>query len=61
MFRFTSTCQQLGVEPLAYLQDVLTRLGALLRDRWQAARQAKMVTPPSPATDVSTRPAESAC
>jgi transposase len=46
LFSFTSTCQRLGVEPWAYLQDVLTRLpttppeqlGALLPDRWQAAR-----------------------
>src|SRR5262249_16009045 len=26
LFSFTSTCQRLGVEPWAYLQDVLTRL-----------------------------------
>jgi hypothetical protein len=25
LFTFTSTCQRLGVEPWAYLQDVLTR------------------------------------
>jgi transposase len=49
LFSFTSTCQRLGVEPWAYLQDVLTRLpamsaaelGKLLPDRWQAARPAK--------------------
>jgi hypothetical protein len=49
LFSFTSTCQRLGVEPWAYLQDVLTRLpatpagylGDLLPDHWQAARQAK--------------------
>src|SRR5262249_15960162 len=48
LFSFTSTCQRLGVEPWAYLQDVLTRLpttpadqvDALLPDRWQAARVA---------------------
>jgi hypothetical protein len=34
---------------------------ALLPDCWQAASQAKMATPPSPATDTSTPPAESAC
>jgi transposase len=47
LFSFTSTCHRLGVEPWAYLQDVLTRLptvsadrlGDLLPDRWQAARQ----------------------
>jgi transposase len=45
LFSFTSTCQRLGVEPWAYLQDVLTRLpttpagqlGDLLPDRWSAA------------------------
>jgi transposase len=45
---FTSTCHRLGVEPWAYLQDVLTRLpelpagqlDALLPHRWQAARAA---------------------
>jgi hypothetical protein len=49
LFSFTSTCQRLGVEPWAYLQDVLTRLpatlpghlGDLLPDRWRAARQAR--------------------
>jgi transposase len=42
---FTSSCLRLGVEPWAYLQDVLgrlpttppDRLGELLPDRWQAA------------------------
>jgi transposase len=46
LFSFTSTCHRLGVEPWAYLQDVLTRLptlpaerlAELLPDRWQAAR-----------------------
>src|SRR5215813_11106762 len=45
---FTSTCYRLGVEPWAYLQDVLTRLPTtsaghldeLLPDQWQAARAA---------------------
>jgi hypothetical protein len=54
LFSFTSTCQRLGVEPWAYLQDVMTRLpampagqlGDLLPDRWQSARQAAMMTPP---------------
>jgi hypothetical protein len=27
LFSFTSTCQRLGVEPWAYLQDVLTLAG----------------------------------
>src|SRR5262249_7134143 len=68
LFSFTSTCQRLGVEPWAYLQDVLTRLpmtpagqlGGLLPDHWQAARQAQMVTPTAPATENTTPSAESA-
>jgi transposase len=52
LFSFTSTCQRLGVEPWAYLQDVLTRLpatpagelAALLPDHWRAARQAQTAT-----------------
>jgi hypothetical protein len=46
LFSFTATCHRLGVEPWAYLTDVLTRLptlpaerrAELLPDRWQAAR-----------------------
>jgi transposase len=46
LYSFTSTCYRLGVEPWAYLQDVLKRLPStpseqraeLLPDRWQAAR-----------------------
>jgi len=46
LFSFTSTCHRLGVEPWAYLHDVLTRLprtpaerlADLLPDRWQATR-----------------------
>jgi transposase len=63
LFSFTSTCQRLGIEPWAYLQDVLTRLPTtpdgqradLLPDRWQAAQiksqKAATVapTPPTPA------------
>jgi transposase len=57
LFSFTSTCQRLGVEPWAYLQDVLTRLPvspagdfvALLPDHWQAARQTQTATPSSSA------------
>jgi transposase len=53
LFSFTSTCQRLGVEPWAYLRDVLTRLpttpagqiGELLPDRWQATCQAKATYP----------------
>jgi hypothetical protein len=68
LFSFTSTCQRLGVEPWAYLQDVLTRLPAtpvgqlngLLPDQWQAACKSKMVIPPGNATDSTTSSAESA-
>lgn len=50
LFSFASTCQRLGVEPWAYLQDVLTRLpalppeplDALLPDCWEAARRARL-------------------
>jgi transposase len=46
LISFTSTCHRLGIEPWAYLQDVLTRLptmpveqlGDLLPDQWQADR-----------------------
>ena len=54
LMSFTSTCQRLGVEPWAYLQDVLTRLpslpvgqlGDLLPDRWQAARRTQQTPAP---------------
>jgi transposase len=62
LFSVTSTCQRLGVEPWAYLQDALTRLpttpsgqlGDLLPDRWHATRQAKMATAPPSATGANT-------
>jgi transposase len=49
LISFTSTCRRLGVEPWAYLQDILSRLPGLpaerhpelLPDRWQAARRAQ--------------------
>ena len=52
LLSFTSTCQRLGVEPWAYLQDVLTRLPTLpagqldelLPDRWKAARATTVVS-----------------
>jgi hypothetical protein len=58
LFSFPSTCQRLGVEPWAYLHDVLTRLpatpagqiGELLPDHWRAARQIKRGFSPEPAT-----------
>jgi transposase len=47
LYSFTSTCRRLGVEPWAYMRDVLTRLPTtpqeqlpnLLPDRWQAAQK----------------------
>jgi transposase len=58
LLSFTSTCRRLGVEPWAYLRDVLTRLpttpaaqlAELLPDRWQAARAAQS---PVPAADAA--------
>jgi hypothetical protein len=58
LFSFTSTCQRLDVEPWRYLRDVLERLpshpperlGELLPDHWQAARQVAMATAPTPPT-----------
>jgi transposase len=55
LLSFTSTCARLGVEPWAYLREVLTRLptlpaaelDTLLPDRWQAARQAPDPSSPS--------------
>jgi transposase len=61
LFSFTSTCQRLGIEPWAYLQDVLSRLpttpsaalAELLPDRWQAARRAQPASPPVPSAAAS--------
>jgi transposase len=66
LFSFTSTCQRLGVEPWAYLQDVLERLpttpaerlGDLFPNHWQAARQGRPT--PSVLTDPANRSAEPA-
>ena len=48
LFSFTSTCHRLGLDPWAYLQDVLSRLPSLaaaelaeLPHRWQAVREAR--------------------
>jgi transposase len=62
LYSFTSTCHRLGIEPWAYLQNVLTqlpalateRLGELLPDRWLAAHpQATLKTaaPSAPPAD----------
>jgi transposase len=68
LFSLTSTCQRLGVEPWAYLQDVLTRLpttpvgqlGDLLPDHWQIARRADSATPSAPAVATRISSGESA-
>ncbi|HEV3260146.1 MAG TPA: IS66 family transposase [Gemmataceae bacterium] len=67
LLSFTSTCQRLGVEPWAYLQDVLTRLpttpagqlGDLLPDHWQAVHRAQVTTPAAPPTAPTAPSAES--
>jgi hypothetical protein len=65
LFSFTATCHRLGIEPWAYLQDILSRLpvtpaaqlAELLPDRWQAARQqaaasrAQQSAHPTPASN----------
>jgi len=59
LFSFTSTCHRLGIEPWAYLQDVLgrlptmpaARLGELLPDRWQAAQKPAASTNTAPTND----------
>jgi transposase len=66
LFSFTSTCHRLGVEPWAYLQDVLTRLprtpteslADLLPDRWQAARPKAL---PSSETSVPSAASDGPC
>ena len=53
LFSLIATCQRHGVDPLAYLRDVLTRIAALpisrlpelLPDRWKAARAASLASP----------------
>jgi transposase len=62
LFSFTSTCQRLGIEPWAYLHNVLDRLPTtpvdqladLLPDRWQAAHQAAAPADPSTSSTDST-------
>jgi hypothetical protein len=65
LFSFTSTCQRLGVEPWAYLRDVLERLPShpagplaeLLPDEWQR-RQPTAATARAPeSTCGAARPA----
>jgi hypothetical protein len=60
LYSFTSTCHRLGVEPWAYLKDVLERLptlptecrpealAELLPDRWKAARPTGLPSAAAP-------------
>jgi transposase len=68
LFSFTSTCHRLGIEPWAYLQDVLARLpitpaerlGELLPDHWQAAQpQAAQAQAATSANSASASPSAS--
>jgi transposase len=59
----TSSCLRLGVEPWAYLQDVLgrlppppDRLDELLADRWQAAQTSTSAAPSRPEASPSIQP-----
>ena len=53
LFSLTETCRRLGVEPWAYLRDVLdrvsthpaSRIDELLPDRWEAIRRVRGTTP----------------
>ena len=52
LFSLTETCKRLGVDPWAYLKDVLDRLSThpasrieeLLPDRWEALRRAAAIS-----------------
>jgi hypothetical protein len=58
LFSLTETCKLLGVEPWAYLRDVLDRVSThparrideLLPDRWEAIRRGREggIPPPTP-------------
>jgi hypothetical protein len=69
LFSFTSTCHRLGIEPWAYLQDVLTRLPAmsadqldeLLPDRWYAARKQSAATSAAPPDEPASAPSQLPC
>ncbi len=68
LFSFTSTCHRLGIEPWAYLKDVLSRLPTmpaerlveLLPDRWHTAQKQAAQTSAAPsATPASASPSAS--
>ncbi len=61
LFSLTETCKGLGVEPWAYLRDVLDRVSThpasrieeLLPDRWEAIRRGREGATPARGLDVS--------
>src|SRR5262245_35468785 len=61
LFSLTETCKGLGVEPGAYLRDVLdrvsthpaSRIDALLPDRWEAIRRGREAATPARGLDAS--------
>jgi transposase len=64
LFSLTETCKRLGVEPWAYLRDVLDRVSThpasrieeLLPDRWEALRRGRDETTSAQAADASADP-----
>jgi transposase len=64
LFSLTETCRRLGVEPWAYLRDVLdrvsthpaSRIDELLPDRWEAIRRGREATTPAPVSGGSANP-----
>ncbi|MFN2427666.1 MAG: IS66 family transposase [Candidatus Binatia bacterium] len=40
LFSLVTTCKRLGIEPTAYLTDVIARIGELTPRAWKAARRA---------------------
>jgi transposase len=64
LFSLTETCKRLGIEPWAYLRDVLDRVSThpasrieeLLPDRWEAIRRVREGTTPARAADASADP-----
>jgi transposase len=64
LFSLTETCKRLGVEPWAYLRDLLdrvsthpaSRIDELLPDRWEAMRRSREGATPAPAANATADP-----
>ena len=64
LFSLTETCKGLGVEPWAYLRDVLdrvsthpaSRIDELLPDRWEAIRRHREGATPARGSEASAEP-----